>query len=70
MVSEILAGRSPIPNTLLCSGLLQSEKKNADVFVQQMDGIAGLLPETLLAGQGLIIPPICFLFGFMKCPSD
>jgi hypothetical protein len=30
-----------------CSGLSQCEKKNANVFVQQLDGIAGALPELL-----------------------
>jgi hypothetical protein len=30
-----------------CGGLSQCEKKNANVFVQQLDGIAGAPPELL-----------------------
>jgi hypothetical protein len=39
-----------------CCGLFQREKKNANVFVQQLDGVAGTLPEVLSAGRRLSIP--------------
>jgi hypothetical protein len=39
-----------------CSGLSQCEKKNANVFVQQLDGIAGALPEVLSADRGFDVP--------------
>jgi hypothetical protein len=39
-----------------CCGLFQREKKNANVFVQQLDGIAGALPEVLSADHRFSVP--------------
>jgi hypothetical protein len=39
-----------------CCGLFQREKKNANVFVQQLDGIAGAPPEVLSADRGFGVP--------------
>jgi hypothetical protein len=39
-----------------CCGLFQREKKNANVFVQQLDGVAGTLPEVLSADSRFSVP--------------
>jgi hypothetical protein len=39
-----------------CCGLSQREKKNANVFVQQLDRVAGTLPEVLSAGSRFSVP--------------
>jgi hypothetical protein len=39
-----------------CCGLFQREKKNANVFVQQLDRVAGTLPEVLSADRRFSVP--------------
>jgi hypothetical protein len=39
-----------------CGGLFQGEKKNTNVFVQQLDRVAGALPEVLSADRRLGVP--------------
>jgi hypothetical protein len=54
------------PDALFCCSFLQGEKKNPDVFVQQFDGIAGVLPEALLAACRLIVPYASVMLSFME----
>jgi hypothetical protein len=44
----------------------QSQKKNIDVFVKQINGVASILPEPLLSDCGLVIPQACCLLGFVN----
>ena len=39
-----------------CGGLSQREQKNANVLVQQLDGVAGAFPEVLSAEHSFSIP--------------
>ena len=38
-----------------CGGLFQGKKKNANVLAQQLDGIAGALPEVLSAERSFSV---------------
>jgi hypothetical protein len=55
--------------SLFCRGLLQGVQKNADVVVQQLDRIAGALPEVLSAGHRLSIPGAGLWLSFMDSLS-
>jgi hypothetical protein len=48
-----------------CCGLFQREKKNVNVFVQQLDRIAGTFPEVLSADRRLGVPRAGLLQSFM-----
>ena len=39
-----------------CGGLSQREQKNANVLVQQLDGVAGTLPKVLSATSSFSVP--------------
>jgi hypothetical protein len=49
-----------------CCGLLQGEKKNINVFVEQMDGVTGILPEALLSIGGFVVPQTICLFRLVN----
>jgi hypothetical protein len=52
-----------------CGGLFQREKKNANVFVQQLDRVAGTLPEVLPADCWFSVPRVGLWLSFMNGPS-
>jgi hypothetical protein len=53
-----------------CCGLFQREKKNANVVVQQLDGVAGTLPEVLSADSRFSIPRAGLWLSFMDGLRD
>jgi hypothetical protein len=62
----MLGSLSHTPHALFCWGILRGGKKNADVFVHQIDNIAGELSELLLTNGRLVVPQGCFRIGFIE----
>jgi hypothetical protein len=64
--SERLGCRPWFSQARFCCGSLQGEKKNTNIFAQEIDGIAGIRSEALLADCRLVTPPTCCFVGLMN----
>jgi hypothetical protein len=53
--SERLGCRPWFSQARFCCGSLQGEKKNTNIFAQEIDGIAGIRSEALLADCRLVL---------------